>query len=128
MLQDIVCLGMLQQMLLRDSHASRISKAITVIRQEYKSALSVSYLAQVAGMSQSSFHQRFKSVIGTTPLQYQKELRLIQAQRLLSQGQHSVAGTAYEVGYESPAQFSREYTRKFSCSPIQHLAKETAPA
>ena len=68
-------------------------------------------------MSASSFHEHFKSITATTPLQYQKDLRLMDARRLLMSGQFSVSTTAYEVGYESPTQFSREYSRKFGVSP-----------
>ena len=68
-------------------------------------------------MSTSSFHKHFKSVTRTTPLQYHKDLRLTEARRLLWAGQHTVSTAAFEVGYESPSQFSREYSRKFGASP-----------
>ena len=115
--------AMLHQLLHRDSHAKRIANVISFIRQNYKNTLSVTEMARIACMSKSAFYKRFKMIIGTTPLQYQKDLRLIEAQRLLTHGQCSVSSTAYEVGYESPAQFSREYSRKFNCSPVQHLVR-----
>lgn len=68
-------------------------------------------------MSQSSFHQHFKAVTSTTPLQYQKELRLLEARRLLVSEGRSVSDAAFEVGYKSPTQFSREYSRKFGVPP-----------
>jgi AraC-like DNA-binding protein len=68
-------------------------------------------------MSASSFHQHFKAVTGTTPLQYQKDLRLIEARALLTERSHTVSGVAYAVGYESPTHFSRDYTRKFGFPP-----------
>jgi AraC-like DNA-binding protein len=74
-------------------------------------------------MSQSSFHEHFKSVTGTTPLQYQKDLRMIEAHALLSRGVSSVSAASFEVGYESPTHFSRDYSRKFGCSPKHHLAR-----
>lgn len=114
--------GMLRNLLSRNSHASKISKAIAAIRKDYRRTLVVSDLAQIAGMSASSFHEHFKSIIGTTPLQYQKDLRLIEAQQLLRKGRHSVAAAAFEVGYESPTQFSREYARKFGASPRNDIA------
>ncbi len=117
---------MLRNLLSRNSHANRISKAIGSIRKSYRSALIVSDLAEAAGMSASSFHEHFKSIIGTTPLQYQKDLRLIEAQQLLRDGQHSVATTAFEVGYESPTQFSRESARKFGRSPRNDVGKTLA--
>jgi AraC-like DNA-binding protein len=70
-------------------------------------------------MSASSFHKHFRTVTSTTPLQYQKELRLLEARRLLKTGRASVTTVAYEVGYESSSQFSREYARKFGVPPSQ---------
>ena len=109
--------GMLRALLHSNSHASRISKALDTLRDDFKVPLDIARLARSVGMSTSSFHKHFKSVTRTTPLQYQKDLRLTEARRLLQGGRHSVASTAYEVGYESPSQFSREYTRKFGASP-----------
>ena len=68
-------------------------------------------------MSASSFHKHFKSITSSTPLQYQKALRLLEARRLLTIAGTSVTTVAYEVGYESASQFSREYTRKFGVPP-----------
>jgi AraC-like DNA-binding protein len=73
-------------------------------------------------MSPSSFHEHFKSVTGTTPLQYQKDLRLIEAREILLKGTPSVSAAGFEVGYESPTHFSRDYSRKFGRSPKHHLA------
>ncbi len=115
--------GMLRSLLSVDSHASRVAKSIQVIRAKFREPLVVGDLAQVAGMSQSSFHEHFKSVTGTTPLQYQKDLRMIEARTLLERGVPSVSFAGFEVGYESPTQFSRDYSRKFGCSPKHHLAR-----
>ena len=109
--------GMLRQLLWRDSPASRISKAIARIRSDFTTHILVAELAETAGMSQSAFHEHFKTVTSTTPLQYQKDLRLMEARRLLTAGTKSVSLAAFEVGYESPTQFSREYARKFGVSP-----------
>ncbi|MEX0308072.1 MAG: AraC family transcriptional regulator N-terminal domain-containing protein [Ruegeria sp.] len=109
--------GMLRQLLRHESPASRISKAIALIRSDFRRPIPVADLATESGMSPSAFHEHFKSVTSTTPLQYQKELRLLEARRLLMTGAQSVASTAFEVGYESPTQFSREYSRKFGLSP-----------
>jgi AraC-like DNA-binding protein len=73
-------------------------------------------------MSASSFHKQFRTVTSTTPLQYQKELRLLEARRLLMTEGGSVTAVAYEVGYESTSQFSREYARKFGAPPSQERA------
>lgn len=115
--------GMLRNLLSVDSHASRIAKAISTIRTDFRKPLIVADLAQLAGMSPSSFHEHFKSVTGTTPLQYQKDLRLIEARSLLQSGGRSVSATGFEVGYESPTHFSRDYARKYGCSPKHHLAQ-----
>ncbi len=68
-------------------------------------------------MSASSFHQHFKALTSMTPLQYQKQLRLLEARRLLIDGGANVAHAAYRVGYESASQFSREYARMFGQPP-----------
>ncbi len=107
---------MLRNLLVADSHASRIAKAIQQMRAEFRSTLSVADLARTAGMSASSFHEHFKSVTGTTPLTYQKDLRLIEARNILSQGS-AVSEAAFAVGYESPTHFSRDYSRKFGLPP-----------
>lgn len=112
---------MVRQLLQRDSHASKIAKAISWIRQDFAKPLAVPDLAHAAGMSPSSFHEHFKAITATTPLQYQKDLRLLEARRLLMEGRHSVASAAFGVGYESPTQFSREYSRKFGNSPRTDL-------
>lgn len=109
--------GMLRRLSRRDSHASRIARALSRIRLDYARPMKVAEMAAVAGMSPSSFHEHFKALTATTPLQYQKDLRLLEARRRLAAGGESVSGVAYEVGYESPTQFSREYSRKFGVSP-----------
>lgn len=109
--------GMLRALLSIDSHASRVARAILQIRRDFRQNLSIPELAQSAGMSQSSFHGHFKQVTGTTPLQYQKDLRMIAARDLLRIGGHSVASASFEVGYESPTHFSRDYQRKFGKAP-----------
>lgn len=109
--------SMLRQLLVADSHASRIARAIRRLRAAFRSPLSVPELAKAAGMSPSSFHEHFKAVTGTTPLQYQKDLRLIEARALLVERDQTVSEAAYAVGYESPTHFSRDYSRKFGLPP-----------
>jgi AraC-like DNA-binding protein len=108
---------MLRQLLRRDSHASRIAKAIAKIRHDLAEPLSVPELARVATMSASTFHQHFKEVTATTPLQYQKSLRLLEARRRIRDEGRSVTEAAFEVGYHSSTQFSREYARTFGVAP-----------
>lgn len=114
--------GMLRNLLSINSRASRVAKAIVNIRTNFREPLVVAELAHIAGMSPSSFHEHFKSTTGTSPLQYQKDLRMIEARSLLAAGRRSVSATGFDVGYESPTHFSRDYTRKFGCSPKHHLA------
>ena len=111
----------LRQLLVHRSHASQIRHAIAVLRRDFAGPLSVGELARVAGMSPSSFHQHFKALTATSPLQYQKSLRLMEARRLLTDGEHNVTDAAFEVGYQSPTQFSREYSRHFGHAPSHDL-------
>lgn len=113
---------MLRHLTGQDSQVSKVTQAIDLIRNNFKTTLSVPDLAKNVGMSTSSFYDHFKQVTRSTPLQYQKELRLIEAQRLIREEQASVSTAAFEVGYESPTQFSREYSRKFGNTPRQELA------
>lgn len=116
--------AMLRNLLSVDSHASRIARAILRIKADFRAPLAVSDLARTAGMSPSSFHDHFKSVTGTTPLQYQKDLRLIEARGLLADGRQPVSAVAFAVGYESPTHFSRDYSRKFGLPPSRDALQE----
>ncbi|MEM9224344.1 MAG: AraC family transcriptional regulator [Pseudomonadota bacterium] len=108
---------MLRQLLHLDSVASRVGKAIALIRGDYTNSIAVADMAKAAGMSPSNFHAHFKALTTKTPLQYQKDLRLTEARRLLVEERASVASAAFSVGYESATQFSREYSRKFGVPP-----------
>ncbi|AMY68876.1 AraC family transcriptional regulator [Frigidibacter mobilis] len=109
--------GMLRSLLTVDSRASRIASAIQALRTDFRQLPAVPELARLAGMSETSFHHHFKAVTGTTPLQYQKALRLIAARTLLIEQGRSVSEAAFSVGYESPTHFSRDYRRKFGQPP-----------
>lgn len=109
--------AMLRSLVRQDSHASRIANAIGSLRDGFRGPLDIGALARSAGMSTSSFHKHFRGVTRTTPLQYQKDLRLAEARALLRGGRHSVSTAAFDVGYESPSQFSREYSRRFGVPP-----------
>jgi AraC-like DNA-binding protein len=117
--------GMLRCLIRHDSNASAIARAIGHIRGDLRSPIAIPELARRVGMSGSSFHKHFRTVTSTTPLQYQKELRLLEARRLLKTGGASVTTVGYEVGYESSSQFSREYARKFGVPPSQDKAAAT---
>jgi AraC-like DNA-binding protein len=119
---------MLRSLLVVDSHASRVAKAILRLRRDFRVTLTLPDLAMTAGMSASSFHQHFRAVTGTTPLQYQKDLRLISARALLAEAGRSVSDVAYAVGYESPTHFSRDFRRKFGRPPSRDARGITAVA
>lgn len=106
-----------QQMIHLDSKANQVAKAIAHIRKEYRRTLKASDLASIAGMSPSVFYETFKQVTASSPLQYQKDLRLLEAHQMLQHARKSVSEIALAVGYESASQFSREFSRKFGASP-----------
>jgi len=109
---------MLRALVVANSHASRVAKAIRQLRSDFRATLTLPELAKTAGMSATSFHQHFKAITGTTPLQYQKDLRLIAARALLTEQRQTVAEAAFATGYESPTHFSRDYRRKFGNAPV----------
>ncbi|MBX5025464.1 AraC family transcriptional regulator [Rhizobium lentis] len=104
-----------------DSHASRIGRAVALIRSAYAETLAVEKLAEVAGMSPSSFHHHFRAVTSLSPLQFQKQLRLIEARRMMISEGSPISNAAYAVGYESVPQFTREYGRLFGASPARDV-------
>jgi AraC-like DNA-binding protein len=115
--------GMLRRLIRYDSAASAVASAIGQIRRRFRESVVVADLARDVGMSVSAFHRQFKAVTASSPLQYQKDLRLLEARRMLRMGTTSVTAAAFDVGYESPNQFSREYTRKFGHPPKADVAK-----
>lgn len=108
---------LLRQIARSDSDVSRVRRAMAWIRDRYSEPLSVAAIADVAGMSVSTFHRRFKATTALSPLQYQKQLRLHEARRRLIAGKLEAASAGFSVGYESASQFSREYKRLFGLSP-----------
>lgn len=101
------------------SHAQRIARAVAILRADYAQRLSIEHLAAAAGMSRSTFHQYFRAITSLSPLQFQKHLRLIEARRLILTKVKSLSQVAFEVGYESASQFSREYTRMHGQPPFR---------
>lgn len=101
-----------------DSQTQRIASVIATLKRELAKPHTMSSLARLAGMSVSSFHAHFKKVTTLSSLQYQKHLRLHEARRLLLASATSAADAGFQVGYESPSQFSREYARYFGLPPI----------
>ena len=97
--------------------------SFNLLRDNFTTPMRIEQLAAAARMSPSSFHQHFKEMTAMTPLQYQKNLRLLEARRLMVADGASVATAAYEVGYESASQFSREYTRMFGMPPARDAVR-----
>jgi AraC-like DNA-binding protein len=104
-----------------ESHVQRVSRAVSVLRAEYAKPLPVERLAAIAGMSPSSFHQHFRAITSLSPLQFQKQLRLIEARRMMLADGASASSAAFAVGYESVPQFTREYARMFGLPPVKDM-------
>lgn len=103
--------------------AAGIRHAIQWIRENYGKTIDVKRIAAKAAMGITTFHRRFKQVTGLSPVQFQKQLRLLQARKLLAISGHSVSDAAYTVGYESPSQFNREYSRFFGAPPARDASR-----
>lgn len=104
-----------------DGSARRVARAVALIRAHYAQPLRVERLAEAASMSPSSFHQHFRDVTSLSPLQFQKQLRLIEARRLMLSEGASSSRAANAVGYESVPQFTREYARLFGAPPVRDI-------
>jgi AraC-like DNA-binding protein len=107
----------LRALAVADSQVHRIARAIDLLKRRYAEAVRIEEVAQAAHMSASSLHHHFKQVTSMSPLQYQKQLRLHQARRLMLGDGLDAAAAGHRVGYESPSQFSREYRRLFGAPP-----------
>lgn len=123
----------LGQIAFADSKLQQVNRAIDWIKRNFREPFSIENAASAAGMSSSALHLHFKAVTSLTPLQYQKQLRLQEARRLILTTSMDAAATAYNVGYESPSQFSREYRRLFGAPPATdgrrlRTADQTEPA
>ncbi len=101
----------------KGTRTNQIAHAISLIKERYSEKLNMDEIAQSVNMAPSSFYRNFKKVTQVSPLQYQKQLRLNEAQRLMLSGEHSAESASYLVGYESPTQFSREYKKMFGNPP-----------
>ena len=102
---------------IKGSHNNQIANAIAWLKENYRHPLKIDELAQKFNMAESSFYRHFSKVTSLSPLQYQKQLRLYEAQRLMLSENFDAANAAYEVGYESASQFNREYKRMFGTPP-----------
>jgi AraC-like DNA-binding protein len=113
----------LRDLAVRDSSPQRIAKAVELLRQRYLEPLRIETLARSVHMSVSSLHHNFKAATTLSPLQYQKQLRLHEARRLMLAEGLEAATAAHRVGYESPSQFSREYKRLFGAPPRSEISQ-----
>ncbi|XEU28502.1 AraC family transcriptional regulator (plasmid) [Tistrella bauzanensis] len=107
---------------LPDGHAQRVARAVALLRADYARRLPVERLAAAAGMSVSSFHRHFRAVTSLTPLQFQKQLRLIEARRMMLADGVNASEAAFRVGYESVQHFTRDYGRMFGLPPARDMA------
>lgn len=105
------------------SNMQRIAEVIKRIKADFAEPLRVEDLAEQANMSASSFHRHFKAVTSMSPLQYQKQLRLLEARQRMLAENADATHTAYQVGYESASQFSREYARMFGAPPMKDIER-----
>lgn len=111
----------LNQIVTTGSHSHQIAKAIDWLKNNFVKPLSVGDLAAYSGMSKSAFYTHFRSMTSMTPLQFQKKLRLSEARRLMLTENLDAMATTFKVGYESPSQFSREYSRLFGAPPSKDI-------
>lgn len=111
----------LRQIATAGSQSQQVARTIDWLKGNFAKPLRVEELAKQAHMSASAFHQHFRSMTALSPLQYQKNLRLREARRLMLTEDFDAAAAAFEVGYESPSQFSREYSRLFGQPPLRDI-------
>ena len=111
-----------------EAHPVRLNRAVALLRLSYHRKLRVDDLAQAASMSLSAFHKHFKDYTSLTPVQYQKRLRLIEARRLMLYEGVTANKAAFDVGYESTSQFTREYARLFGAPPRRDARRPATAA
>lgn len=112
----------MRQIAVADSKLAQVTRAIGWIKRHYAEPFRIEKVAAEARMSPSALYQHFKTVTAMSPLQYQKQLRLQEARRLILSESLDAANAAHRVGYESPSQFSREYKRVFGAPPMRDIA------
>jgi AraC-like DNA-binding protein len=112
----------LRQIATVDSQSHQVARTLASLNTRFAEPLRVEALARESGMSLSTFHHHFKALTAMSPLQYQKQLRLTEARRLMLSERMDASTAAFRVGYESPSQFSREYRRLFGAPPSKDIA------
>jgi len=113
----------LSHLMASEGDTRRIARAIKQLRQDFDKPMKVEDIARELGMSVSGFHHHFKSVTSMSPLQFQKQVRLQEARRLMLGEELNVANASFRVGYEDPAYFSRDYKKLFGASPQHDIAR-----
>ena len=113
----------LYEIAVASSQSHRVSQAVKWLNGHYEQPLRIDELAKEVNLSVSTLHHRFKAMTAMSPLQYQKQLRLQEARRLMLAEGIEASAAGYRVGYESPSQFSREYSRLFGAPPSRDLAR-----
>ncbi len=111
----------LRQIASAGSQSNQIARAINWLKGNFTKPLRIDDLAEQVNMSTSTFHHHFRAVTAMSPLQYQKWLRLNEARRLMLAEDQDATTAAFQVGYESPSQFSREYSRLFGAPPLRDI-------
>jgi AraC-like DNA-binding protein len=111
----------LRQIASAGSHSHQIARAIDWLGSNFDQSFRVDALASHTGISASTFHHHFRSLTSMSPLQFQKRLRLSEARRLMLTEHMDASEAAFQVGYESPSQFSREYNRLFGAPPSRDI-------
>ena len=115
--------GIVRQLATANSRLNQISRAIAWLRSHYNETFKIDDIADIAGMSRSTFHAHFKAVTTMSPLEFRSQLRLQEARRLMVAEALDAAGAGYRVGYESPSQFSRDYVRMFGLPPAKDAVR-----
>lgn len=110
-----------KQYILEGSVTNQIVKVITQIKENFTEDINIKELSEVIGISESSLYNNFKKITKMSPLQFQKKIRLEEAKQMLLNLDLQAAQVAFEVGYDSPSQFSREYSRMFGMPPKTHI-------
>lgn len=113
--------GRLRSVATLGDQSHKTAKAVTWLRENFEKPLNVDQLATIAGMSRSTLHHRFRALTAMSPLQFQKQLRLQSARRKMLTDKLDAASAAFQVGYESPSQFNREYKRFFGKPPLRDI-------
>lgn len=110
-----------RQLAAMGTKSQQVARAISWLKENYSQPLRVDELAEIASMGTSTFHHHFRSMTALSPLQYQKQLRLQEARKLMLTDFIDAATAAFQVGYESPSQFNREYSRQFGAPPVRDI-------